>query len=302
MNKLYVFIILLILCSFSISCEYKQPESKKVEIPEKLKPKIPKKMFREMISIIPAPIELNFLLKDLGIQYDTLLLTSPKKLSTTNNDFQNAWRFGICMASLYYINIYEKKEDTIQYLDILYKLSKQLKISEKLDKQKIKALVEQNVNFSHLDSILIVSIQSYKDMYQHIYKQNNSDLAAISLTANHLEGLYLAYQLMKKHPNALINEKIIEQGLILEKLVELLSFYESESQEIAKVYKEIQNIFKIYQEEVDIKKLKDRMKAEEIKGRGLADGLTYQRPQLLSNQAFNKLSKAINQLRNKMLK
>ncbi|GAB4396349.1 MAG: hypothetical protein OHK0053_10210 [Microscillaceae bacterium] len=205
-------------------------------------PAISKEVLSDIVKSIPSPLEISFLIKDLGIRYDKTILNSADKMSNYNTSFKQALNLGIYSTDLGYANIYEQTQDALYYLTAVKNMAEGLKIGRFFDFNTIKELATKSNN---LDSLLLVTNTNLERINEHLQESGRADLTILILTGGWLEALYLTCEVAKKQPNELLRNRIGEQKIILEQLLLLLSFYE-ENESVKDLINELNELQRIY--------------------------------------------------------
>ncbi|TAF66007.1 MAG: hypothetical protein EAZ55_07265 [Cytophagales bacterium] len=206
-------------------------------------PPISKDVLADIVRSIPSPLEISFLIKDLGIQYNKGLLNSTDKTASYTTDFKKALNLGVYSADLGYSNIYSQTQDALYFLNSIKKMADGLQIGEFFDFNTIKELA---TNSNNLDSLLIVTNLNLERINENLQKRERADLTVLIVTGGWLEMLYITCEVAKKTPNELLNNRIGEQKIILDQLMLLLSFYEEENAKIKELRNELGELQKIY--------------------------------------------------------
>ncbi len=205
-------------------------------------PAISREVLSDIVKSIPSPLEISFLIKDLGIRYDRSILNSADNSANYNTSYKQALNLGIYSTDLGYANIYEQTQDALYYLGSVREMAEGLKIGQFFDFNTIKDLATKSDN---LDSLLLVTNTNLERINDHLQENGRADLTILILTGGWLEALYLTCEVAKKQPNELLRNRIGEQKLILDQLLLLLSFYE-ESPDIKTLISELNELQKIY--------------------------------------------------------
>jgi hypothetical protein len=187
-------------------------------------PEIDDAVLGEIIERIPSPLEISFLIKQVGTKYDRSILNTTDNLSKYNSNFQKAINLGIYGTDLGYTNIYKQNQDAISYLNGIKELADGLSIGQFFDFATIKRLA---TNSSNLDSLLLITTQNFNKINQYLQDQKRSNLSIIILTGGWLEALHITCQVNKLKPNKELSDKIGEQKIIIDQLMLLLGFYSS---------------------------------------------------------------------------
>ncbi|NJO00561.1 MAG: hypothetical protein HC880_01755 [Bacteroidia bacterium] len=217
-------------------------ETKEEEEAKPQTPAISKEVLSDIVKSIPSPLEISFLIKDLGIKYDKTILNSSDNIANFNTSFQQALNLGVYSTDLGYANIYEQTQDALDYLSAVRDMATGLNIGQFFDFETIRALA---TNSNNLDSLLLVTNTNLERINDHLQDKGRADLTILILTGGWLEALYLTCEVAKKQPNELLNNRIGEQKIILDQLLLLLSFYE-ENPNIKKLIDDLNELQTIY--------------------------------------------------------
>jgi len=190
-------------------------------------PSISQENMAMVIQQIPSPLEAAVLLKQIDSKYDPDLLNSTENASLYNTSFKKAINLGIYGTDMGYINIFEHTEDAISYLQVIRRLSEDLSIGQFFDFKTIHHLA---VNSRNLDSLLLITTQTFNDINDYLQTQNRSKVSILLLSGGWLEALHISSQVYAAHPdNSILKERIGEQKIILNNLILLLSYYNEDA-------------------------------------------------------------------------
>ena len=186
-------------------------------------PMISDEVIADIIQQIPSPLEISYLLKDAGTQYDYNLLNAPDNVSNYNSNFDKALNLGIYGTDLGYANIYEENQDAILYLNSIKGLANDLSIGQFFDFGTIARLASNSKN---LDSLLLITTQNFNSINGYLQENQRSNLSVLILTGGWLEALHITCQVADKNTdNKKLIEKIGEQKIILDNIKLMLDFY-----------------------------------------------------------------------------
>lgn len=235
-----ILLILLVGCSSTKSNDELLLESLKNEKAEE--PAISEETLKEIIQQIPSPLEISFLIKDLGTKYDKSILNPTSNIPNYNTNFQKAINLGIFGTDLGYTNIFEQNQDGLTYLTSIKELSDGLSLGQFFDITTLKRLASNSKN---LDSLLLITTQNFEKINQYLQDQKRSNLSILLLTGGWLEALHITCQINKQNPNKELSDKIGEQKIIIDQLMLLLSFYEKDPN-INGFIKDLQPLHEVY--------------------------------------------------------
>lgn len=205
-------------------------------------PMISEEALKEIIQQIPSPLEISFLIKDVGTKYDRSILNSTDNLSHYNSNFQKAINLGIFGTDLGYTNIYEQNQDALTYLTAIKELADGLNIGHFFDFSTIKRLA---TNSKNLDSLLLITTQNFEKINAHLQDKKRANQSILLLTGGWLEALHITCQINKSNPNKQLSEKIGEQKIIIDQLMSLLSFYDKDPS-ITQLSNDLKELHEVY--------------------------------------------------------
>jgi hypothetical protein len=246
MKKLFLisYVFLLISCDSS-----KKPNShellKNLDDLAVNEPMISDEVISDIIQLIPSPLEISSLIKEVGSKYDKSFLNLPDNTSKYNNNYRKALNLGIYGTDLGYTNIYEQNQDALFYLNSIKDLADGLNIGQFFDFSTIKRLA---TNSKNIDSLLYITTRNFNNINHYLQDQRRANLSILLLTGGWLEALHISCQVYKKNSTSTeLRERIGEQKIILENIVLLLSFYNSSDPNIEVLLadiKELQDVFR----------------------------------------------------------
>ncbi|MCK5210732.1 MAG: hypothetical protein KAQ79_22030, partial [Cyclobacteriaceae bacterium] len=137
-------------------------------------PMISDEVIADIIQQVPSPLEISYLLKDAGTQYDFNLLNTPTNVSNYNSNFDKALNLGIYGTDLGYANIYEENQDAILYLNSIKGLANDLSIGQFFDFGTIARLASNSKN---LDSLLLITTQNFNNINGYLQENQRSNLS-----------------------------------------------------------------------------------------------------------------------------
>lgn len=222
------YLILLALGLFFGCNDNKKPDAQafnQVDTTKAKAPAVSKEVLADIIQSIPSPLEVSFLIKDLGVKYDKNSLNSSDKISNYNTNYRKALNLGIYSTDLGYANVYGQTQDALYYVGSVKGMADGLNIGQFFDFSTIKRLAS---NDSNLDSLLLITTSNFEKINQYLQEQDRANLSILILTGGWLEALHLTCEVVKKYPNETLRERVGEQKVILGQLLSLLKYYESD--------------------------------------------------------------------------
>ncbi len=197
----------------------------------------------QVIKSIPPPVELSAIIKNSGAEYFSDMLNETGNIDRYNTNYLKAANLGVYGADLGYINIYNHKEDALSFLNIVIKLSEELKVGQFFEFETIKRIAD---NSNNLDSMLNITQSNFEKMNNYLQEQNRSNISTYMLTGGWIEAMYLTtFVAIEKNDKALY-EKIGEQKIVLDQIIILLDFYKNDQNALglAKDLEALRGVFK----------------------------------------------------------
>jgi len=240
-------IIVVVLCSCRNSANSKNefifPEADSVPIGEA--EKLSAEAIAEISKNISSPVEIANLLQLLSVPFSPDYLASSIDANKQTTAFDKALTLGILGADLGYLNMYEKTGSSIDILSSIRKLAEGIRVGQFFDFETIKRL---SLNKSNLDSLLLLSIDSYTQIDEYLRNDKRGQLSALMIIGVWIEAQYLATQVVRQYPDQMLKDRIGEQKIILNDLILLASPYCSRDKEFNSLCKDLQEIKNAYRE------------------------------------------------------
>ena len=225
--------VLLLSLAIITSCQSKKGKLSETDIdtPDSLEIaadlQISEEAMDEIVQNVSSPIEMSALIKELGVPFSVNYLATTDYVDKYNTSFQMAYSLGIFGADLGYLNIYDKNTQIVDYLTSINKLADGIKVGQFFDFATVKRLATSREN---IDSLMFISVNSFNNMDKYLRDNNRGHLSALMITGIWIEGMYLATQVAKEHPDPALYERIGEQKLNMNNLFLILNAYSSQKQ------------------------------------------------------------------------
>jgi hypothetical protein len=248
-ERLFVIQILVLLFIFSCrgstrkSGEFVFPEADSIPVSEA--EKLSDEAIDDIARNISSPVEIANILQRMSVPFSAGYLASSIDASRLSTSFEKAFKLGILGADLGYLNMYEKTGTSIDVLSSIKKLSDGINVGQYFDFETIKRLSR---NRSNLDSLLLISQNSYNQIDKYLRGKGRGQLSALMITGVWIEGQFLATQMLKLHPDTILRNRVGEQKIILNDLLMLLAPYCNVSPEFNSLCQYMQDIKEKYRD------------------------------------------------------
>ncbi len=204
--------------------------------------KVSDDIINNILMSIPSPLEISMIIKESGAEYNVKDLNDHAAVLRYSSTFKKAINLGIYSTDLGYANIYAKKQDAVNYLNSVKKLSDELAIGQFFDYTTIKSLAESS---DKLDELIQTTTENFEKINYHLREQKRESLSILLLTGGWIEISYLTTLIHERTKNETLKEKIGEQKLVLERILLVLEVY-STKPEFPALIADLKELRKVY--------------------------------------------------------
>lgn len=251
---------------------------------------------KEILQSIPSPIEISFLIKETGSNYNQVYLNNPDNKDSYTNSYKKALNLGVYGADLAYTNIYNKSQDGIYYLDAVTDMANGLDIGQFFDYSTLKELIKHNDN---LDSLLLITTSNFEKINNYLQEKNRAQISVMLLYGGWVEGLHLLNKVNQATPNEEIKERIGEQKIMIEQLTELLGYYKFDPN-VKKLLTDLGKLKKLYDENVKIETVEGETTFEIVNG-AMTPVSTSRTEVIISDETVSIINTEVTALRNQII-
>lgn len=198
------------------------------DIPDSLAnkgPVVQEGVIGEMVENISSPVETAALIKRLKVPFDKDLMIPTKAASNFNTNFQKALGLGLYGTDLGYLNMYEKTSEVLSYISVVKDLADGIQVGQFFDFASLKRLATNNES---LDSLIVISQQSYNGIDKYLRETNRSSLSIVIVAGVWTEGMYLASRVAQQTKSSQMTETVADQKIVIATLLPLLRVYEQD--------------------------------------------------------------------------
>lgn len=250
---------------------------------------------REVYYRFPDPNEIFLYIKTYDLSYNPGLLHSPKSVSKYLDSKKQSLNFGIYIADLALITVFQKHQDALEYFDVLYSLSDKLHISAAFKPSLIKRFEE---NLNNADSLRVLSDESMNCITDYLSRNQKDKTFAMMSIGGFVETLYLTFSLVGDYSeeNEII-QRMSDQKVVLENLISFAEQFSddaniSESLAIIKPIYEQYSALKMKEEETTVAKANDgriiigggvTIQISELQYQNIRDAVTIARNEIINN-------------------
>ena len=234
--KLNSLLILTFLVSIGLwSCGPKKPKRDGDEFTKAEKSL--KQGIKDLAYSIPPPSEIPYMLQATGAEYNQSLINDRKKAEGYSQTDIQALNLGVYTADIGYLSVYEKTQESIDYLNVCKALADKLGVSGSFDRA---TLEKFEANIGNKDSLAALLDDAVKKTDRYLQDDNRSKLGALLVTGSFVESLYLSTGIIKTYPKDLLPED--KRNLILTPLMLVVINQRKSVSEVAKMLTELTDV------------------------------------------------------------
>jgi hypothetical protein len=236
----------------------------------------------------------SFIKKDAELVYRTDLVNSTDNLSKYIDTRSKNLALGIYLADLSYMTLFNKTSNSYDYLDVITKLSNDLRINLPFQKSFIERIKN---NLSNEDSLANIS-DEYSTKIVDFLLQNNKDKILANITsASYIEGLYIALNLVEGYSDDnIVIRRIVEQKHSFTNLIKYAKkyHYDENTNTAIDLLTQIYNVFEKFDV---IEESKSTIERDENNRMVLKGGKKI----IISENEYNELKQIVTEVRNKII-
>ena len=183
------------------------------------------------MNYITPPSEIPYLLEATGAEYNQSLINDRKKADGYGSQSDKAaLNLGVYTADIGYLSVYEKTQESIDYLNACKSLADQLGISGSFDRA---TLEKFEANIANKDSLAALLNDAVKKTDRYLKDDNRSKLGALLVTGSFVESLYLSTGIIKSYPRDILPDD--KRNLILTPLIRVVVDQRKSVNEVTKM-------------------------------------------------------------------
>ncbi|MEX2379556.1 MAG: hypothetical protein WD530_02355 [Vicingaceae bacterium] len=202
---------------------------------------------KKIFFSLPSPIELTYLFKKEGINYQADKLHSIAARNNYNLTTKKALNLGVYGADLSYAGLFGQHEDAIEYYTTCQILAEEIGIGQTFKKEFI-SRIEENAN--NRDTLMQVISDFFLDNDAYLKDHRQQFISTYVLLGGWVEGMYLGTQMEVNTTDSMgIRTIIAGQKHSLENLNKLL--YKLEDSEGINILKEKMTLLEKHFEKID---------------------------------------------------
>ena len=181
---------------------------------------------REIYYRFPSAREMLTYIKTDKLEYRTDLVNPVGNLDHYHSTIDRALNLGVYLADLSYMILFDKTQQTDEYFNVLFNLTKDLRIKIPEEEKLIERISE---NMYNSDSLINIADTYHTEVINHLLNTGNEKTLAVISTGSYIEGLYIALNLVSDfNQNKVTIDKIVDQKYAFKNLAKYAQNFEKD--------------------------------------------------------------------------
>jgi hypothetical protein len=199
---------------------------------------------KQVYHLSPSPAEMLSVIDVAELAFDAGLLNPPGNMDNYLDTKSKTIALGIYITDLAYTALFGRREETLEYLDVIRGMADQIRVTGVIDDELIE---HARNNVEYLDSLFKISNETFINML-FFCERNDSPNTVIILSAGaFIESLFLAVNLAGQKDQAeYILQHLADQKYALDNLMKFAASIKDEDPNVAAVLGDLKPIKEIY--------------------------------------------------------
>ncbi len=200
--------------------------------------------FNQIYHLYPSPAEMLSVIDMTDIKFDASILNPVERADQYLDSKSKSYVLGIYMADLAYAALFDRHEETLDYLEIVKVLSEEININEAVDEAMIKKARE---NVEYLDSLYVISNDAFMNILSFCEINERSNTVVMLSAGAFTESLYLAVNMIDDYGTAgQLLQHLAEQKYTIDNFMMFARSVESDDPGVKSTVNDLEKIHAIY--------------------------------------------------------
>lgn len=164
--------------------------------------------------VFPSPLQIASIFRKSGLIYMDNITNDVNNLNKYESQISKSLNFGVYSADLAYSVLNNQKQNSLEYLKCVRKLSNDLGISSVFNAESLFESFEKNVG--HEDSLIQILSVVQEKLDDHLQATESEHAGTIYFIGGWVEAMYLGTQVMESSDNVELTQHMMEQTALLE--------------------------------------------------------------------------------------
>ncbi len=200
--------------------------------------------FNQIYHLYPSPAEMLSVIDMTDIKFNESLLNPVERADQYLGSKSKSYVLGIYMADLAYAALFDRHEETLDYLETVKVLSEEININEAVDEAMIKKARE---NVEYLDSLYVISNDAFMNILSFCEINERSNTVVMLSAGAFTESLYLAVNMIDDYGTAgQLLQHLAEQKYTIDNFMMFARSVESDDPGVKSTVNDLEKIHAIY--------------------------------------------------------
>jgi len=200
--------------------------------------------FHQIYHLYPSPAEMLSVIDMTDLKFNESLLNPVERADQYLDSKAKSYILGIYMADLAYAALFDRHEETLDYLETVKVLSEEININEAVDEAMIKKARE---NVEYLDSLYVISNDAFMNILSFCEINERSNTVVMLSAGAFTESLYLAVNMIDDYGTAgTMLRHLAEQKYTIDNFMMFAKSVESDDPGVKSTIEDLEKIHAIY--------------------------------------------------------
>jgi len=200
--------------------------------------------FNQIYHLYPSPAEMLSVIDMTDLKFNESLLNPVERADQYLDSKAKSYILGIYMADLAYAALFDRHEETLDYLETVKVLSEEININEAVDEAMIKKARE---NVEYLDSLYVISNDAFMNILSFCEINERSNTVVMLSAGAFTESLYLAVNMIDDYGTAgTMLRHLAEQKYTIDNFMMFAKSVESDDPGVKSTIEDLEKIHAIY--------------------------------------------------------
>jgi len=200
--------------------------------------------FTQIIHLYPSPAEMLSVIDMTELSFDASLLNPIERADQYFDSQLKTYALGIYMTDLAYTALFQRHEETLDYLEVVKSLAEEISINEAVDEAMIEK-VKNNVEY--LDSLYNIASKAFINVLSFCERNEESNTVAMLSAGAFIESLYLVVHMIDDYGTAdMLLQHLADQKFTLDNFMLFAHGLNSDDPNVVSTLKDLAKIKKIY--------------------------------------------------------
>ncbi|MCK4750341.1 MAG: hypothetical protein KAT15_24965, partial [Bacteroidales bacterium] len=251
------------------------------------------KQIKKVFYLSPSPAEMLGVIDVAELEFNEMLPNPVENADKYFDSRSQALNLGIYITDLAYCALFERHEETVDYLKVSQIMTDKMHVSGAIDREMID---RAESNIEHLDSLFNISNEAFVNLLTYCEKNQRSNTMVLLSAGAFIESLYLAVNLAGEYKSGNhLFQHLADQKFVIDNLME---YAESNSADpnVARTWKDLQPLKSIFNQLEKTESL-TTLKKDESNHLVFGGGINIE----MSEKDYYNIKKTTNELRNKII-